>query len=69
MGFFPKLPIQIPFSPGLPHWWDPEFWLFQILAMTILLTVFRKVASRLDREKNEELKQFPSVKDKHLKEK
>ncbi|PSR28411.1 hypothetical protein SAMN00768000_0842 [Sulfobacillus thermosulfidooxidans DSM 9293] len=48
MGFFPYLPIRIPYSPGIAHWWDPFWWLFQIIVMTVLLISFRKVALRID---------------------
>lgn len=48
MGFFPHLPIRIPYSPGIAHWWDPFWWLFQIVVMATLLMVFRKVALHVD---------------------
>lgn len=54
MPFFPRLPLVIPFSPGLPHWWDPEWWLFQIIVMTVLLTIFRNVATSVDRQQSDE---------------
>ena len=48
MTFFPHLPVRVPFSPGIAHWWDPFWWLFQIVIMTVLLITFRKVALRVD---------------------
>ncbi len=50
MSFFPHLPVRIPFSPGIAHWWDPFWWFFQIVVMTVLLITFRKVALRVDEQ-------------------
>lgn len=49
-GFFPSLPVRIPFSPGIQHWWDPFWWAFQIIVMTVLLMTFRKVAMSVDED-------------------
>ncbi|MCY0897971.1 MAG: hypothetical protein OWU33_03400 [Firmicutes bacterium] len=50
VGFFPGLPIQIPYSPGVEHWWDIFWWAFQIAAMSFLLIYFRRSADRVDAE-------------------
>jgi hypothetical protein len=47
-AFFPGLPVRIPYSPGMEHWWDIFWWAFQIAAMTYLLVFFRKSADRVD---------------------
>ena len=51
--FFPTLPLKIPYSPGISHWWDPMWWIFQIVVMTVLLITLRKVAMDIDRERAE----------------
>ena len=48
-GFWPTLPLKIPYSEGVPHWWDPAWWIFQIVVMTILLLTLRRVAMSIDR--------------------
>lgn len=48
VGFFPGLPVRIPYSPGMEHWWDLFWWAFQIAAMSFLLIFFRKSADRVD---------------------
>lgn len=49
-GFFPYLPIRIPYSAGLAHWWDPFWWAFQIIVMSVLLMAFRKIAMSVDKD-------------------
>lgn len=48
VGFFPGLPVRIPYSPGMEHWWDLFWWAFQIAAMAYLLIFFRKSADEVD---------------------
>ncbi|AUW93327.1 MAG: hypothetical protein C7B44_00960 [Sulfobacillus thermosulfidooxidans] len=48
-GFWPTLPLKIPYSEGVPHWWDPAWWIFQIVVMTILLLTLRRVALSVDK--------------------
>lgn len=48
VGFFPGLPVRIPYSPGMEHWWDIFWWAFQITAMAYLLIFFRKSADQVD---------------------
>ncbi len=48
-GFWPTLPLKMPYSEGVPHWWDPAWWIFQIVVMTILLLTLRRVAMSIDR--------------------
>ncbi len=48
VAFFPGLPVRIPYSPGVEHWWDLFWWAFQIAAMAYLLIFFRKSADRVD---------------------
>lgn len=48
VAFFPGLPVRIPYSPGMEHWWDIFWWAFQIAAMAYLLIFFRKSADRVD---------------------
>lgn len=48
VAFFPGLPVRIPYSPGMEHWWDIFWWAFQIAAMSYLLIFFRKSADRVD---------------------
>ncbi|MDA8193946.1 MAG: hypothetical protein M0Z53_08110 [Thermaerobacter sp.] len=54
MSFFPHLPILIPYSPGLPWWWDPIWWIFQIVAMTGLVFYFNHLADEVDHARNRE---------------
>ncbi len=49
-GFFPSLPVRIPYSPGIQHWWDPFWWAFQIIVMAVLLLTFRKIAMSVDED-------------------
>lgn len=51
MSFFPQLPVRIPFTPGLPIWWDVFWWAFQILVMTSLLLYFNRIADGLDQQR------------------
>ncbi|WP_053960862.1 hypothetical protein [Sulfobacillus thermosulfidooxidans] len=51
-GFWPTLPLKMPYSEGVPHWWDPAWWIFQIVVMSILLLTLRKVAMSIDRNEN-----------------
>lgn len=48
VAFFPGLPVRIPYSPGMEHWWDLFWWAFQIAAMAFLLIFFRKSADAVD---------------------
>ena len=52
--FFPTLPLKIPYSPGISHWWDPMWWIFQIVVMSFLLLGLRKVAMDIDRDRGEQ---------------
>ncbi|AUW93845.1 MAG: hypothetical protein C7B44_11490 [Sulfobacillus thermosulfidooxidans] len=52
-NFWPHLPLRIPYSIGMAHWWDPMWWIFQIVVMTVLLITLRKVAMDIDRERAE----------------
>ncbi len=63
-GFFPSLPVRIPFSPGIAHWWDPFWWAFQIIVMTVLLMTFRKVAMSVDEDEAKH-SSHPTVKKPH----
>lgn len=47
-GFWPTLPLHIPYSPGMSHWWDPVWWIFQIVVMSAVLLTLRKVAIDVD---------------------
>lgn len=49
-GFWPTLPLKMPYSEGMPHWWDPAWWIFQIIVMSILLLTLRRVAMSIDRD-------------------
>jgi hypothetical protein len=49
MGFFPAFPFRIPYSPGLPGWWDIAWWTIQIIVMLALLSVFQRAAHGVDR--------------------
>lgn len=48
VGFFPGLPVRIPYSPGMEHWWDIFWWALQIGTMAYLLVFFRKSADQVD---------------------
>lgn len=50
-GFWPKLPLSIPYSAGISHWWDPFWWIFQIVVMGTILLTLRKVAKSVDVDK------------------
>ncbi|HBQ94258.1 MAG: hypothetical protein M1294_07000 [Firmicutes bacterium] len=52
--FFPSLPLKIPYSPGISHWWDPMWWIFQIVVMSFLLLSLRKVAMDIDRAREDD---------------
>lgn len=65
VAFFPGLPVRIPFSPGMEHWWDLFWWAFQIGTMAYLLILFRKSADRVDARFNK--KTGPATKDKNKK--
>lgn len=56
-GFFPSLPYVIPHSPGIAHWWDIFWWIFQLVVMTTLVLVLRHWAISFDRERSPEMKQ------------
>lgn len=51
-GFFPRFPYFIPSSPGMPHWWDIFWWTFQLVIMGSLLLALRRIALRVDRERD-----------------
>lgn len=53
-SFFPTLPLKIPYSPGIAHWWDPMWWIFQIVVMSFLLLALRKVAIDIDRAREDD---------------
>lgn len=53
MGFFPALPIRIPFSPGMEHWWDLFWWALQFVAMALLLITFRRTSDWVDQRFNQ----------------
>ncbi|OLZ11631.1 hypothetical protein [Sulfobacillus thermosulfidooxidans] len=59
-GFWPTLPLKMPYSEGVPHWWDPAWWIFQIVVMSILLLTLRKVAMSIDRAEKVEKEQSVS---------
>ncbi|SMC04198.1 hypothetical protein SAMN00768000_1516 [Sulfobacillus thermosulfidooxidans DSM 9293] len=56
-GFWPTLPLKMPYSEGVPHWWDPAWWIFQIVVMSILLLTLRKVAMSIDQAEKVEKEQ------------
>ena len=60
-GFWPTLPLKIPYSEGMPHWWDPAWWIFQIVVMSVLLLALRKVAMSVDRDEKVEKERNPSA--------
>ncbi|MCI0182165.1 MAG: hypothetical protein OWR52_12950 [Acidibacillus sp.] len=49
-GFWPSIPYYIPYSPGMPNWWDLVWWIFQLVVMSALLMALHTVATREDRE-------------------
>jgi hypothetical protein len=51
-GFWPTLPLKMPYSEGMSHWWDPAWWIFQIVVMSILLLTLRRVAMSVDRDES-----------------
>ncbi len=53
-GFWPTLPLKMPYSEGEAHWWDPTWWIFQIVVMSILLLTLRRVALSVDRGEKQE---------------
>ncbi|MCY0875237.1 MAG: hypothetical protein OWT28_03030 [Firmicutes bacterium] len=53
-GFWPKVPFYIPYSPGMPGWWDLVWWIFQIVVMSALLFALHKVGLREDREPHDD---------------
>ncbi len=48
--FFPTLPFRIPHSPGISHWWDIFWWIFQLVVMTTMVLLLRHWALSFDRE-------------------
>ncbi|MCY0900888.1 MAG: hypothetical protein OWU32_01715 [Firmicutes bacterium] len=48
-GFWPSLPFYIPYSPGMPSWWDLVWWVFQLIVMSLLLLWLHSTALREDR--------------------
>lgn len=48
--FWPSLPLHIPYSEGIAHWWDPSWWIYQVVVMTLLLMYLRKLGKRVDRD-------------------
>lgn len=49
-AFWPTLPFYIPYSQGMPYWWDSFWWAFQLVTMAFLLYLLRTVAVRTDRD-------------------
>lgn len=49
-GFWPSVPFYIPYSTGMPDWWDMVWWLFQLAIMSSLLWLLYAVAIRVDRD-------------------
>lgn len=47
---WPTAPFYIPYSPGMPDWWDLAWWVFQIVIMSLLLWFLATVAMRVDRD-------------------
>ncbi|MHB1612503.1 MAG: hypothetical protein ACYCOU_25090 [Sulfobacillus sp.] len=56
-GFFPTLPYVIPHSPGIAHWFDIFWWVFQLVVMTTLVLLLRHWAVSFDRERDSDVKQ------------
>jgi len=48
-SFWPSIPFYIPYSPGMPSWWDLVWWVFQLIVMSLLLLWLHSVALREDR--------------------
>ncbi|PWI57816.1 hypothetical protein [Sulfoacidibacillus thermotolerans] len=59
-GFWPSIPFYIPYSPGMPNWWDLVWWIFQLVIMSALLLILHLVATREDQVGNDESKSDPS---------
>ncbi|MHB1627186.1 MAG: hypothetical protein ACYCVB_02240 [Bacilli bacterium] len=53
-NFWPTLPIKIPYSEGMPMWWDIVFWLFQAVVMTGLVIMLVKWGTGIDRMREED---------------
>lgn len=53
LGFFPSLPIRIPHSPGVPLWWDPLWWLFQIVVSGLIVFIYTRIGSQVDQDYGE----------------
>lgn len=53
-SFWPSIPFYIPYSPGMPSWWDLVWWIFQLVVMSALLLLLHNVAMREDREPHDE---------------
>lgn len=49
-GFWPTAPFYIPYSLGMPNWWDMVWWLFQLGIMSLLLWLLYAVATGVDRD-------------------
>lgn len=49
-GFLPSIPFYIPYSTGMPDWWDMVRWLFQLAIMSILLWLLYSVATGADHD-------------------
>lgn len=47
---WPTAPFYIPYSPGMPNWWDLVWWVFQLGVMALLLWFLSNVALRVDRD-------------------
>ncbi|MCI0182278.1 MAG: hypothetical protein OWR52_10420 [Acidibacillus sp.] len=53
-NFWPTLPIKIPYSEGMPLWWDIVFWIFQAVVMTTLVLLLIRWATRIDHIREQE---------------
>lgn len=53
-NFWPTLPITIPYSEGVPMWWDIVFWIFQAAVMTSLVIILVKWGTGIDRMRDED---------------
>ncbi len=49
-GFWPTAPFYIPFSTGMPNWWDMVWWLFQLGIMALFLWLLYAVAVGVDKD-------------------
>lgn len=47
---WPTAPFYIPYSPGMPNWWDLVWWVFQIGIMSLLLWLLSHIALGIDRD-------------------